>query len=396
MTATPTPSTRPSGLTRLIGSLGMVLALAACGDKTPAPAAAAPAQVTAMTVAVRDVPLAEAYMGQIAGSREIEIRARVGGIIKKRMYVEGKPVQANAPLFQIDPAPFRAALDQAKGALALQTANLTKTKQDYDRVLPLFAENAVSQKDRDDARASFESAQASVQSAQAKVREAQINLDYTLVTAPISGLTSKEEHSEGSLVTTSPDGSLLTKIAQIDPVYVNFAISDSEVLKQQAAQKAGRYRPPAEGKFEAELTLADGTRYPVVGRLNFTDNIIDTSTGTLRARATFANPNGTLLPGQFVRVQIRGATLANTLLIPQRAILTTQAGKIVFVIGEGNKATARPIETGESIDQDIVVEKGLKAGERIVVEGAIKVRPGAVVNITAPAAAAPAQPQPAK
>ncbi|MFO1235000.1 MAG: efflux RND transporter periplasmic adaptor subunit [Rivihabitans pingtungensis] len=372
------------------------LALSACQDKQEGMPAMPPPEVTVVTVKPADVPLPLEYVGQTAGSREVEVRARVSGILLKRLYAEGRPVKAGDALYQIDPEQAKAALDQARGALEVEQAKLIRAKQDQARILPLFAENAVSQKDRDEAVANFESAQASVAAARARVREAQINMDYTRVTAPISGMTSKEVRSEGSLVSPSGDASLLTKISQLDPMYVNFSMSDNELLRLRTWQAQGRFEPPEGERYTVEVKLSDGSMFPTVGRLNFTDNLIDPSTGAIRSRAEFANPDGVLLPGQFVRVYLKGGKLKNAMLIPQRAVLSTQQGKLVFVANAQNKAEPRPVELGDEVKNEVIVVRGLQAGDRVIVDGNIKARPGAPVKVVDPTAAGKPAAAPAK
>jgi membrane fusion protein (multidrug efflux system) len=372
------------------------LALSACQDKQEGMPAMPPPEVTVVTVKPADVPLPLEYVGQTAGSREVEVRARVSGILLKRLYAEGRPVKAGDALYQIDPEQAKAALDQARGALEVEQAKLIRAKQDQARILPLFAENAVSQKDRDEAVANFESAQASAAAARARVREAQINMDYTRVTAPISGMTSKEVRSEGSLVSPSGDASLLTKISQLDPMYVNFSMSDNELLRLRTWQAQGRFEPPEGERYTVEVKLSDGSMFPTVGRLNFTDNLIDPSTGAIRSRAEFANPDGVLLPGQFVRVYLKGGKLKNAMLIPQRAVLSTQQGKLVFVANAQNKAEPRPVELGDEVKNEVIVVRGLQAGDRVIVDGNIKARPGAPVKVVDPTAAGKPAAAPAK
>ncbi len=378
--------------------LGVLAAsLAACGQKPEAngPGAMPPVPVAVIKVQPADVPVSYEFVGQAAGSREVEVRARVGGILQKRSYTEGKPVKAGDLLFQIDPEPFKAALDQAKGNLQVQQAQLLRTKQDYERILPLFKENAVSQKDRDDAVAAYNAAKASVAAAQAQVEQAQINLGYTRVTAPISGITSQEARSEGSLVATTADASLLTKVSQLDPIYVNFSMSDSDMLGLRKMQHAGKLKLANGGGFEVLLKLADGSTYGKTGHLNFTDSLVDTNTGTIRSRATFANPQGSILPGQFVRVQLNGAVRTQAITVPQRAVLTTQQGKMVWVVGDDGKVAPRPIVTSQEVGLNVLVEQGLKSGDQVAVDNIIKLRPGAAVkphpyqaDASAPAAAA--------
>lgn len=387
------PLVQHGGQWLLLG--GLAAGLMACGPKPDQHAGAMPpVPVSVIQVQPGDVPVSYEFVGQAAGSREVEVRARVGGILLKRAYTEGKPVKAGDLLFQLDPEPFKAALDQARGSLQVQQAQLARTKQDYDRIMPLFKENAVSQKDRDDAISAYEAAKASVAAAQAQVQQAQINLGYARVTAPISGITSQETRSEGSLVTTTADGSLLTKVSQLDPIYVNFSMSDNDMLNLRKLQDSGKLKLPAHGQFSVALLMADGSRYNKTGHLNFTDSLIDSSTGTVRSRATFANPEAKVLPGQFVRVLLQGAKRANAITVPQRAVLTTQQGKMVWVVAD-NKAQPRPITTSQEVGMNVLVESGLKAGDQIIVDNIIKLRPGAEVkphpfkpDASAPAAAA--------
>ncbi|WP_231589197.1 MULTISPECIES: efflux RND transporter periplasmic adaptor subunit [Chromobacterium] len=373
----------------------LAASLMACGQKNDQHAGAMPpVPVGVIEIAPTDVPVSFEFVGQAAGSREVEVRARVGGILLKRAYTEGKPVKQGDLLFQIDPEPLKATLDQAQGNLQVQQAQLVRTKQDYDRITPLFKENAVSQKDRDDAVSAYEAAKASVAAAQAQVQQAKINLGYARVTAPISGMTSQETRSEGSLVSTTADGSLLTKVSQLDPVYVNFSMSDSDMMSLRKMQDSGQLKLAANGHFNVQLKLTDGSTYGKSGRLNFTDSLVDASTGTIRSRATFANPDGSILPGQFVRVILQGAQRSNAIAVPQRAVLTSQQGKMVWVVGADNKVQPRPITVSQDVGLNVLVESGLKAGDKVVVDNIIKLRPGADVkphpfkaDASAPAAA---------
>ncbi|UJB34250.1 efflux RND transporter periplasmic adaptor subunit [Chromobacterium sp. Beijing] len=373
----------------------LAASLMACGQKNDQHAGAMPpVPVGVIEITPSDVPVSFEFVGQAAGSREVEVRARVGGILLKRAYTEGKPVKQGDLLFQIDPEPLKATLDQAQGNLQVQQAQLVRTKQDFDRISPLFKENAVSQKDRDDAVSAYEAAKASVAAAQAQVQQAKINLGYARVTAPISGMTSQETRSEGSLVSTSADGSLLTKVSQLDPVYVNFSMSDSDMMNLRKMQDSGQLKLASNGHFNVQLKLTDGSTYGKSGRLNFTDSLVDASTGTIRSRATFANPDGSILPGQFVRVILQGAQRSNAIAVPQRAVLTSQQGKMVWVVGADNKVQPRPIAVSQDVGLNVLVESGLKAGDKVVVDNIIKLRPGADVkphpfkaDASAPAAA---------
>jgi len=369
----------------------VALLLAACGQQQPQGGMGGnmpPMPVSIVEMKPADVPVSTEYVAQTSGSREVEVRARVSGILQKRAYTEGAAVKAGDMLFQIDSAPYQAAVEQAAAALKLQEANLIRAQQDYDRVLPLFKENAVSQKDRDDAVAALASAKASVAAARAALKTAQINLDYTRVTAPISGITSAEVRSEGSLVQAG-EGSLLTKISQLDPIYVKFSLSDNDVLKTQKLAADGKLRLPAGNRYSVSLKLPDGSQYGREGVIDFADRVIDPTTGTSATRATFANPQGQLRPGQFVRVVLKGATRVGALVVPQPAVLSTQQGKMVWVVGKDNKVEPRPLQLADTTAESggFIVESGLKAGDKVIIDNLIKLRPGAAV---APQAAKPA------
>lgn len=376
--------------------LPLAVMLTACGqqgEQATGHGAMPPMPVSVVKMATADVPVVTEYVGQAVGSREVEVRARVSGILQKRAYTEGASVRAGDVLFQLDAAPYQAALEQAEATLKLEEAKLIRAQQDHDRVLPLFKENAVSQKDRDDAVAALASAKASVAAARAAMKSAQINLGYTRVTAPISGVTSAEARSEGSLVQPG-DAGLLTKISQLDPIYVKFSLSDNDVLKNQQLAASGKLRQPEGGRYIVSLKLPDGSTYGREGRINFADRVIDPTTGTSAARASFVNPEGTVRAGQFVRVELKGAVRVGALVVPQKAVLTSQQGKMVWVVGKDNTVEARPLQISDSANNGFIVESGLKAGDLVITDNLIKLRPGAKVvpqaaaaNVAAPAAA---------
>ncbi|MDN0076736.1 efflux RND transporter periplasmic adaptor subunit [Crenobacter sp. SG2303] len=369
---------------RRLGPLGLTLAviaaLAACGKSAPKAQQPPPVPVSVVAVQPQNVPVSYELVGQANGYRQVQVRARVGGILLKRVYTEGRPVKEGDLLFQIDPAPFQATYDNAKATLGVEEAKLVNAKQNYDRVLPLFKENAVSQKDRDDAAASYQSALASVAAARATLQNAKINLGYTRVTAPITGVTSKEVLSEGSLVSAANDASLLTTISQLDPIYVNFSVSDNDMLRLRKLEQSGKLKLAEPKKLNVRLKLSDGSEYSQAGSLNFTDNIIDPATGTVSSRALFPNAKGQILPGQFVRVVLDGVTRTNALVVPQKAVFSSQQGKMVWVAGADGKATPTPIETADEVGHDVIVDKGLKPGDRVVIDNLIKLRPGAQVK----------------
>ncbi|BEE18268.1 MULTISPECIES: efflux RND transporter periplasmic adaptor subunit [Aeromonas] len=362
-------------------TLALIGGLTACGGETDPAANAMPAvPVVVNEVTPVDVPLTTEMVGETAGFREIEVRSRVSGILLKRTYVEGQPVTAGQELFLVDPAPYKVALEQAKGTLAQEQARLNKARADKDRIIPLFKRQVVSRKDYDDTIANYEAAVASLQAAQAKVKEADLNLSYTQVTAPISGMASKSSQSEGSLISTSGDSSLLTTITQFDPLYVNFSYSEQDRLNFEKSVKKGLIEAKSATDWRTHIQLADGSTYPEPGRLNFSDTRVDPQTGTIRARAIFDNKDGALLPGQFVRLTIDLGTRKNAIVVPPRAIVQSQADRLVMVVDADNKVSPRPVKLGPTVSSGIIIDSGLQAGDRYIVEGLMKARPGAVVK----------------
>jgi len=341
-----------------------------------------PPGVTAMTVAPKAIPVSFEYVGQTAGSREVEVRARVTGILIKRNFEEGLPVKQGQSLFTIDPAPFEAAASRAQADVAAAEARLEQAKRNVKRFRPLYAEKAVSQKDYDDAVSAEQIGTADVKAARARLAEARLNLGYTRVEAPVSGVAGRSNRSEGSLV-SGPDV-LLTSVVQLDPIWVNFGISDNDQARLAKEIQAGRLAMPKDGQFEVALVLADGTQYNQTGKLNFTDVKISAATGTRESRAELPNPDGVLRPGQFVRVVLRGATYPNAVTVPQRAVLEGPQGKFVYVVSEKGSAEPRPVQAGEWSGEEWIITSGVKEGDRVIVDGVMKLGPGAPVRIAQP------------
>lgn len=346
--------------------------------------AMAPPEVNVMVVTPKALPVTYEYVGQAAGSREVEVRARVTGILLKRNFDEGAPVKQGQSLFTIDPAPYEVAVARAEADLAAAEARLEQAKRNAARLKPLYAEKAVSQKDFDDAVSAEAIGAADAKAARARLAEAKLSLGYTKVEAPNSGVASRALRSEGSLV-SGPEV-LLTTVMQVDPVWVNFGVPDNEQARIQKEIAAGRLVLPKDGRFQVGLLLADGTPYPRTGRLNFTDVRVSPATGTREARAEIANPDGQLRPGQFVRVVLRGAERPNAVLVPQRAVMEGPQGKFVYVVSEQSQAEARPVEAGEWSGSDWIITSGLKAGERVITDGVMKLGPGAPVRVAGPQA----------
>ncbi len=370
-------------LRRLLPSVASALLLSACGPKEappPAkPAAPPPVQARIVEVQPQRVPVRLNVVGQVEGSKEVEVRARVAGILLKRLYNEGDVIAAGAPLFRIDPAPFEIALAQARAQLEQERARGEQTNREATRLKALAAERAISQKEYDDATSASKLSSATQQAAEANVKQAELNLSYTLVTAPVSGVTGRAVRSEGSLITAGAD-SLLTSIYQVNPIWVRFSLAESDL----ATLPGGRLARGA--GTELKLVLPDGKPYEGRGRLNFTSTQIDTRLATQQLRAEFDNPRQQLLPGQFVRVQLTAGERDNVFLVPQPAVLQTEKGALVFVVDPEGKAALRPVQLGPWVGTDWMILGGLKAGDRIVADNLLKIRPGTAVSAAAPPA----------
>lgn len=387
------PNTLPRGARSLLLALAASSLLVACGGKKddaggeggPPGGGFPPAQVTVMTVEPRTVAVPYEFSGRLEGSREVEVRARVSGILLERTYDEGSPVRKGQTLFRIDPAPYRAEVQAAEAELAEKKAEVSRAEREVARLEPLLAERAASRKDFDNAVSDAEQARAQVLSSQARLDQAKLDLSYTRVEAPISGLTSRAEHSEGSLVGPG-EGGLLTRIWQVQPIWVRFSVPDQTVLSLRKAVTERRMVAPASDGMEVELVLADDTLHPERGRVNFEDSGVDTTTGSVDQRAEVPNAGGRLLPGQFVRVRLIGIERPQAILVPQRAVQQGQQGKFVFVVGADGKAEVKPVEVGDWLGQDWVIESGVAAGDRVVVDGVMKVQPGAPVQVVEPGA----------
>ncbi|SAK45046.1 RND family acriflavine resistance protein A [Caballeronia calidae] len=363
------------------------LALAACKKQAPE-AQKPPVDVTVVTVAAQSTPVDFEFTAQTQSSREVEIRARVDGFLEKRMYTEGSLVSENQVMFLMDKRPFEAALQTAKGSLAQQQARLLVTQQNLARVKPLAAMNALSKKDLDDAVGNEKSAEAAVIAAKGEVQTAELNLSYTTIRSPLKGLSSFARVQEGSYVTPTQSG-LLTLVYQLDPMWVNFSISENELLTYREQIQKGQLRFPPDDKFDVTVILADGSVYPQTGRIDFTNPAFNTETGTFLVRAVFSNPKGTLRPGQFVKARVAGAVRPNAILVPQRAVLQGAKSHFVWVLDNESKPRQRVVEVGEWHGDNWFVTDGLKAGERVVVDGAIRVSADSHIRVVA-APAAPA------
>ena len=371
---------------------GLLAVLAGCGRQADAqqggghgpggPGGGAPPAMPVAVVTARfsNVPVVIESVGRAEGSKEVEVRARVTGLIEQQRYHEGDRVKANAPLFVIEQAPFEIALAQARATLLQESARLEQARRDAKRLGPLIEQHAVSQKDFDDAASAQRVAEASVAQAQAQLRQAELNLSYTRVVSPITGITGRAEKSQGSLV--SPSDGLLTRVTQTDPIWVRFSFSESE-LAQLRGGSAGAVK----------LLSADGTPLGGAGKLNFAGSTVDAQLGTVQLRAEFANPDLLVLPGQFVRAQVHAGE-ERAVVVPQAAVFNGERGKAVWTVKDG-KALPAPVDVGAWVGDGWAVRKGLNEGDAVIVDNLLKLRPGAPVaphpaSVPASAAAASA------
>lgn len=363
------------------------LLLAACdeGAKKADAKQAAPLspEVEIVTAEPKDLPIETEFAGRTSGSREVEVRARVSGILLQRTYVEGSRIREGEVLFRIDPKPYEVALQRAEARLQEAHARLRAGERDWQRAKTLFEKKAVSERARDDALSALDLAKASVALARADVNAARIDMDYTTVKAPIAGVTGLEAISEGSLIGTSTENNLLTRLTQLDPIRVNFAIPDAVWLHQRQLIESGKMVATMGTRLAAQIRLADGRSYAQKGHVDFTDTTVDRDTGTIQARAIFPNPEGEILPGQFVRIVLTGLVRKDAIVIPEPAVMQGPQGTFVYRLGAGNKAEAVPVKTGAVVAGGWIVEAGLSAGDRVVTKGVIRVRPGQPVRLAA-------------
>ncbi len=358
--------------------------LAACGAKTDGQAAAPgggrpAAEVGVVTVAPRTVGLVTELPGRLEASRVAQVRARVAGILQKRLFREGSDVKAGQLLFEIDSAPYRAAAASAEASLARALANLTQATAQAERYAPLVEANAISKQEYVNAVAAQKQAEADVAAAKAAVQTAQINLGYASVSAPIAGRIGRALVTEGALVGQG-EATQLALVQQIDPMYVNFTQSTAEVLRLRKAVDSGKFRRSAADAAGVRVVLEDGTEYARAGRLLFADLTVDPTSGQIMLRAELPNPDGVLLPGMYVRVRLQQAQANEVIQLPQQAVARSGAGDSVMVVGADGKVSPRPVKVGSAQDGQWTVLEGLKAGEQVMVDGFQKLQPGAPVK----------------
>jgi membrane fusion protein (multidrug efflux system) len=364
-----------------------VLFAGGCSKKEQA-AAPLPPSVEVIQLVAKDTPVVFEYVAQTQSSQQVNIQSRVNGFLDKRVYTEGNVVKTGDVLFLMDKKPFQVQVDAAAAAVARQKAAMETARLNLERTKPLTAKNALSQKDLDDATGAYESSVAAVEMAKAQLSTAQLNLSYCTITSPVSGISSSALQQEGAYI--NMQNSLLTTVAVLSPMWVNFSLSENEFKNYREQVAKGHILPPKDKNYEIEIVLVDGSIYPFTGRITFADPSFNAQTGTFLIRASVNNPNAALRPNQYVRARVKGATRPNAIVVPQRAVQQGAKGHFVWVVTNESKTEARPVVVGDLIGSDWFITEGLKAGEQLVVDGGLTLRPDILVTIKTPAA--PTQP----
>lgn len=362
-------------------ALLLIALLAGCGPKGgPGPGAAMPPpEVSVLTIAPERIALITELPGRLEATRVAQVRARVAGIVLQKAFHEGGDVKAGELLFRIDPAPFQATVSSAQAALAKAEANLAQARLKVQRYRPLVDSNAISKQDYDDALTAQSQTSADVASARATLDTARLNLGYATVTAPISGRIGRALVTEGALVGQG-EATPLALVQQIDPIFVNLTQSSTDLLRLKQALASGQLKSAGQGQAKVTLLTEDGRVYPHSGKLMFSDLTVDESSGAILLRAEFPNPQRALLPGMYVRARLEQAVFDQAIAVPQQAVMRGTDGASVWLVGLDGKVAAQPVTTGAAQDGKWIVSQGLKAGDRIIVEGLQKTKPGAIVK----------------
>ena len=373
------------GLTAFIRSIlvacAALMLVTACGKEDSKQPSRPPAEVTVLTVTPRDVPVSATYVAQTQSSQAVNIQARVSGFLDKRVYTEGAVVKAGQVLFLIDPKPFQVQVDAAAAALQRNEAALEVARANLARTKPLAEQNALSQKDLDDATGQYQQAEAAVAQSKAQLESAKLDLSYTTITSPVAGVSSYAAVADGTYIDAK--NAQLTTVSVLSPMWINFSISENQMERIRGEAKAGALRLPENRSFLVEIELVDGTVFPHKGRITFAEPSYSPQTGTFMIRASVDNPEGTLRPNQYVRTRLLGAVRPNAILVPQRAVQQGAKGHFVWVITKEGKAELRPVEVGDWYGDDWFIAQGLVAGDQVVVDGALRLAPDAMVKTTA-------------
>jgi membrane fusion protein (multidrug efflux system) len=351
-----------------------------------------PPPVTFVVVAPRSMPVSFDFVGVTEASKVVEIRARVQGFLDSRDFEEGALVEAGKQLYKIDPRPFEADLDIAKARVTQAEARVNLAEKEVARLKSVSVPGAIAQSDLDKQLAEQSDAAAALSLAKAQLAKAELELGYTVIEAPLTGYVGKTLKEIGSLVDQAQNG-LLTVMHQVDPIYVSYQMTERDYLRWRSLEADGSYQVNGGGTPYLEITLLDGTTYPVQGTLDFESTTVNTGMGSLELRATFENPDRKLKPGQFVRAHMRGYQRPNTIAVPQRAVSESPQGSYVYVLKDDNTAELRIVEPGSWSGADWIIESGISAGEKVIVDGVTKVQPGTAVTPAPLESAADAKPE---
>jgi membrane fusion protein, multidrug efflux system len=374
-----------SSVSRGYAAALLAIVVIGCSKEAPPPPRAAP-EVSVITVEPTSIPFTPVFVAQTESSRQVNIVARVSGFLDRIAYQEGELVKQGQLMFQLDPKPFQAQLNAARGELESQQARLATAEVTYGRVKPLAEQDALPQTDLDRAKGELDAAKAAVFSARAKVEEAQLNLGYATITSPLTGIASRALQRQGAYVNALADSANLTYVAALDPIWVNFSISQNQMARYKELADKGQMVPPKGDNFDVELVLPGNIVYPYRGKIGFADPSFSQDTGSFLVRAVIPNPKSDLRPGMFVSARVKGALRPNAIVVPQLAVQQGNNGHLVYVVNAGGIAEIRPVVVGDYYgEKDIVIQTGLAKGDRVVVDGVLKVVPGQPVKIVAPA-----------
>lgn len=368
-----------ANLSRFLSFIIFLLAVNSCGNKETAPTEKPPVVVTSAIVEAQNVQVNFEYVAQTQSSHMVNIQARVSGFLEKRVYTEGQIVKTGQVLFIMDKKPFQTQVDAARAVVARQEAALETARLNLERVKPLAKLNALSQKDLDDANGSFLTNSAAVEQSKAQLETALLNLSYCTITSPLDGITSSALQQDGTYL--SVQDSLLTTVSALDPIWVNFSLSENQILAYRDQVAKGQLIPPKGDEFEVKVIQVNGAVFPHTGRITFSEPYFNAQTGTFLIRASVDNPQAILRPNQYVRAQVWGAIRPNAILIPQRAVLQSAKGHYVWVINKNHQVEFRPINVGDWQGEDWFVTDGLLSGDEVVVDGGISLHTGDKVTV---------------
>jgi membrane fusion protein (multidrug efflux system) len=369
-------------------SLGITVllatSLAGCKGKVQPKGPPPAAEVTVITLQPRTMPAVFPFVAQIQSSHQVDVMARVSGFLEKICYPEGEPVGKGQVLFQLDKKPFQAAVDAATAEVEIRRSQLWTARAGLNRIKPLAEQNAASKSDLDSAIGAEKSADAALQQAGANLDKAKLDLGYTSIISPVAGVSGQSKIREGGYIAAGSQAATLTYVAKLDPVWVDFSVSQNEQAELNRDVESGRIVKPKNNRYTVELELSDGSRYPQIGVVNFADPTFSKETGTYRVRAEIPNPKGTLRPGMFVKARVTGATRPNALAVPQRSVQQTANGHVVFIATPAGVAEVRPVTVGDWVGQEWIINQGVKAGEQVITDGFMKLTPGMPVKPVPP------------